>query len=73
MGIFFFIHSVALVEDLPLKADYHQKYQDFSADVDRAYAQNAYNCWIAACLYVGTLLISGHQFYVNNKASSASF
>nr|CAD7441428.1 unnamed protein product [Timema bartmani] len=25
--------------------------------------RNAYNCWIAACLYILTMLFSGHQFY----------
>jgi len=29
--------------------------------------QNAMNCWIAACLYILTLLLSGHQFYVNSR------
>jgi len=73
MGIFFFIKSVALVEDLPLKDDYKPAdVKAFFADVDQAYSQNAFNCWIAACLYVGTFLISAHQFYMNNKASSAA-
>jgi len=72
MGIFFYIRSVALVEDLPLKEVY-TKMKDFSADVDNAFTQNAYNCWIAACLYVGTLLISAHQFWINNKSTSAAF
>jgi hypothetical protein len=31
--------------------------------------QNAYNCWIAACLYIFTLVISGHQFYINSRSS----
>jgi len=70
MGIFFYSNSVALVEDLPLKEEYGQSdkdMKDFYADVDRAYSQTAFNCWIAACMYVGTFLISAQQFYMNNK------
>lgn len=74
MGVFFYIGSVALVEDLPLKEEYSGKdaVNEFYADVDRAYAQNAFNCWIAACLYVGTFLISAQQFYMNNKSTSGT-
>jgi ribonuclease kappa len=73
MGIFFYMKSVALVEDLPLKEEYKpEEYERFFADVDQAYSQNAFNCWIAACLYVGTFLISAHQFYVNNKSTTAA-
>jgi ribonuclease kappa len=72
MGIFFYIKSVALVEDLPLKETYISV-AELLTDVDNAYAQNAYNCWIAACLYVGTLLISGHQYWANTKSSTSSF
>lgn len=31
--------------------------------------QNAYNCWIAALLYVITLVLSAHQFWMNNRSS----
>jgi len=73
MGIFFYIKSVALVEDLPLDETYKpSEYKKFLADVDAAYIQNAYNCWIAACLYIGTLLVAGHQFYMNNKTTSSA-
>jgi len=74
MGVFFYINSVALIEDLPLEAEYKGQgaLEQFYADVDRAYSQNAYNCWIAACLYVGTFLISAQQFYMNNKSTSGT-
>jgi len=70
MGIFFYSNSVALVEDLPLKEEYGHTPKDmqiFFADVERAYSQTAFNCWIAACMYIGTFLISAQQFYMNNK------
>ncbi|KAL3194936.1 hypothetical protein MRX96_045844 [Rhipicephalus microplus] len=31
----------------------------------------AYNCWIAACLYVVTLAASVHQIYMNRRAQRA--
>ena len=75
MGILFYSKSVALVEDLPLKPDEepYESLQEFFKDVDRGYSQNAYNCWIAACLYVITLLVSGHQYWMNTKSNTSSF
>ncbi|KOX70789.1 Ribonuclease kappa [Melipona quadrifasciata] len=70
MGIFFYTKSVALVEDLPIEEEEtFSKATDFYAAADRGYKQNAYNCWIAACIYVLTFLFSGHQFYINSRSS----
>ncbi|XP_076751011.1 ribonuclease kappa [Xylocopa sonorina] len=68
MGIFFYTKSVALVEDLPLEGTF-ERATIFYAAADRGYKQNAYNCWIAACIYVLTFLFSGHQFYINSRSS----
>lgn len=38
MGIFYYIHSVALIEDLPLEAHYHDP-AEFYAAADVAYSQ----------------------------------
>lgn len=32
--------------------------------------QNALNCWIAACIYVLTLVVSGQQFYANSRTTA---
>ncbi|XP_014095735.1 ribonuclease kappa-B [Bactrocera oleae] len=69
MGVFFFIHSVALIEDLPIAEDF-TSVEEFYNAANRAYNQNAYNCWIAACIYVLTLLLSAQQFYVNSRATA---
>ncbi|XP_017466723.1 PREDICTED: ribonuclease kappa-B [Rhagoletis zephyria] len=69
MGVFFFIHSVALIEDLPIGEEFHSV-EEFYTAANAAYNQNAYNCWIAACIYVLTLLLSAQQFYVNSRATS---
>lgn len=68
MGVFYYIGSVALLEDLPLGENHHT-IDEFVADVQSGYYKNAYNCWIAALLYVITLVVSGHQFWMNNRSS----
>ncbi|OXU20900.1 ribonuclease kappa [Nasonia vitripennis] len=69
MGIFFYIKSVALIEDLPLEDSYFEKPEDFYMAADSGFTRNAYNCWIAACIYILTFLFSGHQFYLNSRSS----
>lgn len=69
MGLFFYVHSVALIEDLPLEEEYATVDEFYSA-ANTAYNQNAYNCWIAACIYVLTLLLSAQQFYVNSRVTA---
>lgn len=69
MGVFFYVKSVALIEDLPLEGKTFASATEFYEEVDRGYKQNAYNCWIAACIYVLTFLFSGHQFYLNSRSS----
>ncbi|XP_072942666.1 ribonuclease kappa [Epargyreus clarus] len=73
MGVFYYIRAVALLEDLPLEEGGHHNdkspIDNFIADVEAGYTRNAYNCWIAALLYVITLVISGHQFWMNNRSS----
>lgn len=69
MGIFFYVKSVALIEDLPLEGKTFATPAAFYTEADRGYTQNAYNCWIAACIYVLTFLFSGHQFYMNSRTS----
>ncbi|XP_013187579.1 ribonuclease kappa-B [Amyelois transitella] len=72
MGVFYYIRAVALLEDLPIEeATEHSNrtIDQFIAQVESGYTQNAYNCWIAALLYVVTLVVSGHQFWMNNRSS----
>ncbi|CAG9795640.1 unnamed protein product [Diatraea saccharalis] len=68
MGVFYYIRAVALLEDLPLDPNVHEL-DLFIGEVESGYTQNAHNCWIAALLYVITLVISGHQFWMNNRSS----
>ncbi|KAF4520808.1 hypothetical protein B566_EDAN002386 [Ephemera danica] len=68
MGIFYYVRSVALAEDLAIGHNFKSTHEFYMA-ADRSYTQNAYNCWIAACLYLFTLLFSGHQFYMNSRST----
>ncbi|XP_053614473.1 ribonuclease kappa-B [Plodia interpunctella] len=72
MGVFYYIRAVALLEDLPIEEateNSNRTIDEFIAQVESGYTQNAYNCWIAALLYVVTLVVSGHQFWMNNRSS----
>lgn len=68
MGIFYYIESVALAEDLPAVETY-SSLSDFYSKMTHGYQQNAYNCWIAALLYLITMAFSAHQFWLNNRSS----
>lgn len=68
MGFFYWIHSVALIEDLPLAEHYHTTAEFYTA-ADKAFSQNALNCWIAALIYVATLVFSAQQFYSNSRTT----
>ncbi|VVC94393.1 unnamed protein product [Leptidea sinapis] len=69
MGMFYQNGAVALLEGLPMEEGGHHSITDFIAQVEDGYTQKAHNCWIAALLYVITLVVSGHQFWMNNHAS----
>lgn len=70
MGFFFYINSVALFEDLALDENEPiGKPSEFYHKVDSSYQSNAYNCWIAACLYILTLVLSVQQFFANSRSS----
>ncbi|CAN7941919.1 ribonuclease kappa-B [Ixodes scapularis] len=67
LGIFLFTHSVAFAEDLAI--DEKLPKIEFLTEINRKYTQAAYNCWIAACLYVVTLAVSVHQIYMNRRCN----
>jgi len=68
MGVFFYTHSVALIEDIGLEEEYKTE-ADLIRDMDTGYEQNALNCWIAALLYLVTLCVSVQQFWMNNRST----
>ncbi|CAF0906412.1 unnamed protein product [Rotaria sordida] len=71
MGIFFFVQAAPLLDDFDINGEYTSK-ESFENDLKNAYSQRAYNCWIAAFLYVGLLIFAGSQFMTNHKQLSGS-
>lgn len=71
MGIFFFVQAGPLLHELKLDSDIPND-EKFLSNVKSAYEQRAYNCWIAAFLYIGLLVLAGSQFMTNQKRSSGT-
>ena len=72
MGVFFFVQSPALVEDLPLSEEdlVEDVLHNQGAGLTSAYHQQAYNCWVAAFLYAGLLIFSGQQAFMGLRRAS---
>jgi ribonuclease kappa len=72
MSLAFYVKSVALIEDLPINdAEVIPSSQGNIGivvdEMNKQYEQQALNCSIAAALYLLTLLVSIHQFRLNNN------
>ncbi|XP_046580785.1 ribonuclease kappa-like [Haliotis rubra] len=67
LGLFFYIRSPALFEDVPL-GDWEKNNYTY-AHVQEKYEQNATNCWIAAGLYFLLLIFSFTQQRMNSRAN----
>ncbi|XP_055346970.1 ribonuclease kappa-like [Paramacrobiotus metropolitanus] len=72
MGVFFFVRSPALVEDLPLNETQYVHFQisGQGVKIDEAYKQQAYNCWVAAVLYAGLMIFSAQQLFMNLRQTT---
>lgn len=71
-GIFSFLHSPALVEDIGLpEREFTEK--ELLIALDSGYQTTALNCWIASLLYLATLCVSAQQFWAHNKAGDDQF
>ena len=70
MGIFFFVEAAPLLDDFDFDADANNDI--FRTTLKNAYSQRAYNCWVAAFLYVGLLVFAGSQFLTNQKQLSGT-
>jgi hypothetical protein len=72
MGIFFFVEAAPLLDDFDFAGKNITDTKLYEDDLKKAFHQRAYNCWIAAFLYVGLLIFAGIQFKTNLKQSSTS-
>lgn len=69
MGVFLRVNSPAFVEDLPINETKWEEENFSGAYIDEIYAQLSTNCFIAAGMYVGTLVISVIMWKVNQRAN----
>ena len=68
MGGLLSYKSLAFVEDVAVEEfDQHQGIDVFYLEQDQKYDAAANNCYIAAALYTGTLVISVYHWYVYQK------
>ena len=72
MGLFYFVNSVALSEDLPInktKLELIESNEDKKNYIDDLYSQSSTNCFIAAALYVAVTVFSFIQYKLNARAN----
>ncbi|XP_068219095.1 ribonuclease kappa [Palaemon carinicauda] len=68
MALFFGIRSPAFIEDLYIPAEAEEEPRTYLEAMNKSYYQIATNCGIAAGLYGVTLVVSGWQWYLNNRS-----
>ena len=66
-GLLYHQRSVAFIEDLSLDDAAFVSASHLATELDNKYQQGAFNCWIAALMYVATLCISVQQFWMNGR------
>ena len=72
LGIFFFIEAAPLIEEIKFKGENITATESFQRHLRDAFYQRAYNCWIAAFLYIALLIFAGIQFITNLKQTSTT-
>ncbi|CAM2705931.1 unnamed protein product [Rotaria socialis] len=70
MGIFFIVQAAPLIDDFDFDDKNATDTKVFEEGLKAAFHQRAYNCWIAAFLYVGLLIFTAIQFRIHLKQSS---
>ena len=74
MGLAFHYRNVAFIEDLPLNETADFKTPEILGEaIDESYAKLALNCGVAASFYVVTLLLSLHQYWLNNRYAVTAY
>lgn len=67
LGVFFRVHSVALLEDLPIvDSDWQKMNYDYTY-IEGLYGQASTNCFIAAGIYVAVFGLSLVMWIVNKR------
>ena len=71
MSLALYSRNVTFIEDLDWLNETMPDYLNVTAQLDNleyAYDVGSFNCMIAAILYGVTLLISGHQYWLNTRS-----
>lgn len=72
-GLAFQSRSIALVEDLALDETLKDSHEDYFLEMEKAFDRGANNCYIAALLYLVTLLVSLHQHWLNRRGTVVGY
>ncbi|CAF1277309.1 unnamed protein product [Rotaria magnacalcarata] len=70
LGIFFIVQAAPLIDDFDFNDKNATDIHVFDEGLKAAFHQRAFNCWIAAVLYVILLIFTGMQFRIHLKQSS---
>lgn len=65
--------NLAFIEDLYINETAIETPADLQRALEKASAESAHNCWVAVGLYIATLVISIHQFWLNNRGITARY
>ena len=71
MSLALYSRNVTFIEDMDWLNETSPDYLNVTAQLDNleyAYDVGSFNCMIAAILYGVTLLISGHQYWLNTRS-----
>jgi len=65
MGVFFYIRSPALIEDVFVPEEAEHSPEAYIDAIIKSYQVSAYNCWIATAMYAATFIFSAWQVKAN--------
>lgn len=67
MAVLFYIQSAAFLEDSQDGEDKASSKQEALNSIQHRYEAATRNCWVAACIYAVTMIISFQQYCANRK------
>ena len=65
--------NMAFIEDLDINEAEIKTPEELQKAIEDASALSAHNCWVAVGLYAATLVVSVHQFWLNNRGITARY
>ena len=69
-------YNVTFIEDLAMGKEVeweHIEVAEATRRIEHASQFSSKNCWIAVGVYLGTLILSIHQYWLNGRASGADY